>query len=94
MFCSRSDINRLLEVLGRDVDILSRSLCVHSKIRTARPGLLGAFEDIAEIVTSGQTLSEAFPNGCEALDLHLETLLKLGKRLPKVRHRLVMQSIG
>jgi predicted RNase H-like HicB family nuclease len=36
--------------------------------------------DIPEIVTSGDSLSEAFANACEALDLHLESLQKLGLR--------------
>ena len=51
-----------------------------------------SFADFAEIITSGDTLSEAFANACEALDLHLESLQKLRKRLPKPRHTLVVQS--
>jgi predicted RNase H-like HicB family nuclease len=50
------------------------------------------FPDIPDIITSGETLSEAFNNACEALDLHLESLQKLGKRRPKVRHQLVVES--
>jgi predicted RNase H-like HicB family nuclease len=30
------------------------------------------FPDIPEIITSGESLSEAFANACEALDLFLE----------------------
>jgi predicted RNase H-like HicB family nuclease len=50
------------------------------------------FADFAEIITSGDTLAEGFANACEALDLHLESIQKLGKRLPKPKHALVVQS--
>lgn len=50
------------------------------------------FPDFDAIITSGATLAEAFANACEALDLHLESLQKLGKRLPKPKHSLVVQS--
>jgi predicted RNase H-like HicB family nuclease len=50
------------------------------------------FPDLREIITSGPTLGEAFTNACEALDLHLESLHRLGKRIPKPRHRLVVQE--
>ena len=49
------------------------------------------FADFREIITSGDTLAEAFANACEALDLHLESLLKLGKRLPKPKHSLIVE---
>ena len=51
------------------------------------------FHDIPDIITSGQTLGEAFSNACEALDLHLESLQKLGKRFPKAKHRLVVEAV-
>jgi predicted RNase H-like HicB family nuclease len=51
------------------------------------------FPDFPEIISSGPTLAQAFSNACEALDLHLETLLKLGKRLPKAKHTLLIQSV-
>jgi predicted RNase H-like HicB family nuclease len=51
------------------------------------------FPDIPEIVTSGATHPEAFANACEALDLHLESLQKLGRPLPEARHRLVMEGV-
>lgn len=51
-----------------------------------------SFADFSEIITSGDTLSEAFANACEALDLHLESLHKLRKRVPKPRHSLMVQS--
>ena len=50
------------------------------------------FPDVSEIITSGSTLSEAFANACEALDLHLESLQKLDLPLPEPRHRLVVQG--
>ena len=49
------------------------------------------FPDIPDIITSGGSLYEAFANACEALDLHLESLQKLGMDLPEPRHRLVME---
>lgn len=50
-----------------------------------------AFADFPEIITSGRTIEEAFGHACEALDLHLESLQKLGKRVPKPRHSLVIE---
>lgn len=50
------------------------------------------FPDIPDIITSGDTLGEAFANACEALDLHLESLQKLSQPLPEPRHRLVVQD--
>jgi predicted RNase H-like HicB family nuclease len=50
------------------------------------------FPDFSEIITSGDTLAEAFANACEALDLHLESMLKLKKRLPRPSHRLVLEA--
>ena len=44
------------------------------------PAYTVGFVDFPEIITSGSTLAEAFANACEALDLHLESLQKLGKR--------------
>ena len=57
------------------------------------PAYVVDFPDIPDIITSGDTLTEAFHNACEALDLHLESLQKLGKRLPKAKHRLVVESV-
>jgi predicted RNase H-like HicB family nuclease len=56
------------------------------------PAYVVDFPDIAGIITSGSTHSEAFANACEALDLHLESLQKLGSPLPEPRHRLVLES--
>lgn len=57
------------------------------------PAYIVDFSDIPEIITSGQTLSEAFANACEALDLHLESLQKLGNRKPKAKHRLIVETV-
>jgi predicted RNase H-like HicB family nuclease len=55
------------------------------------PAYTVSFADVPEIITSGATLPEAFANACEALDLHLESLQKLGLPLPRVRHRMVVE---
>ena len=52
------------------------------------------FPDIPDIITSGETLAEAFANACEALDLHLESLQKLALPLPRPRRRLVVETSG
>ncbi len=57
------------------------------------PAYVVEFPDIPDIITSGQALDEAFRHACEALDLHLESLQKLGKRNPKARFRLVVESV-
>jgi predicted RNase H-like HicB family nuclease len=51
------------------------------------------FPVIPDIITSGGTLAEAFANACQALDLHLESLQKLGVHLPEPRYRLLVQEI-
>jgi predicted RNase H-like HicB family nuclease len=61
--------------------------------RTEEPGYVVRFPDIPEIITSGKTLNEAFAHACEALDLHLESLEKLGQPRPASRHRLVVQAV-
>ena len=60
--------------------------------RPAEPSYSVDFADFPEIITSGDSLAEAFSNACEALDLHLESLRKLGRRVPKPKHRLLMES--
>jgi predicted RNase H-like HicB family nuclease len=50
------------------------------------------FADLPEIITSGDTLAEAFANACEALDVHVESLQKLGKRVPKPKHSLIIET--
>jgi predicted RNase H-like HicB family nuclease len=49
------------------------------------------FPDLPEIITSGDSLTQAFANACEALDVHLESLQKLNLPWPEVKHRLVVQ---
>jgi predicted RNase H-like HicB family nuclease len=51
------------------------------------------FNDLPEIITSGDSLPDAFQNACEALDLHLESMLKLGMSIPQPKHRLVVESV-
>lgn len=58
------------------------------------PAYLVDYPDLPDIITSGETLAEAFENACEALDLHLESLQKLGLPLPKSQHRLVVESVS
>uniref|UniRef100_A0A7C2K0L0 Type II toxin-antitoxin system HicB family antitoxin n=1 Tax=Schlesneria paludicola TaxID=360056 RepID=A0A7C2K0L0_9PLAN len=48
------------------------------------------FPDFSEIITSGNSLQDAFAQACEALDLHLESLQKLGKRLPRAKAQLAL----
>jgi predicted RNase H-like HicB family nuclease len=55
------------------------------------PAYTVEFPDIPEIITSGDTLPEAFANACEALDLHLESLQKLGMSIPAPRHRVIVE---
>ena len=50
------------------------------------------FVDFPEIITSGESLAQAFGHACEALDLHLESLQKLGVRVPKPKHRLLVEA--
>lgn len=57
------------------------------------PAYVVDFPDMPDIITSGETLSEAFRNACEALDLHLESLQKLGQPLPESKHRLVVEEM-
>jgi predicted RNase H-like HicB family nuclease len=52
-----------------------------------------SFADFPQIITSGQSLPAAFANACEALDLHLESMQQLGKRIPKPKHALVVEAV-
>jgi len=61
--------------------------------RVEEPGYIVRFLDIPEIITSGATLTEAFAHACEALDLHLESLQKLGQPLPQPRHRVLVEAV-
>ena len=55
------------------------------------PAYVVDFPDVPDIITSGDTLAEAFAHACEALDLHLESLEKLNLPRPEPTHRLVMR---
>lgn len=57
------------------------------------PAYVVDFPDIPDIITSGETLADAFGNACEALDLHLESLHKLGMAMPEPMHRLVVEEV-
>ena len=50
------------------------------------------FPDLPEIITSGETLSGAFANACEALDLHLECLREADVPIPQPWHRIQIQN--
>ena len=58
------------------------------------PAFTVEFFDFPDIITSGDTLSTAFANACEALDLHLESLQKLGQPLPAPKHKLTVVANG
>ena len=57
------------------------------------PAYTVAFADFPDIITSGKSLAEAFANACEALDLHLESLQKLGLPTPPAKHRVVVDVV-
>ena len=54
------------------------------------PAYSVAYFDVPEIITSGDTLGQAFMNACEALDLHLESLQKLGLPWPEIKRHVVV----
>lgn len=56
------------------------------------PAFVVVFPDFPEIISSGTTLAEGFAHACEALDLHLESLQKLGLAIPAAKHRLVVTT--
>jgi predicted RNase H-like HicB family nuclease len=60
--------------------------------QAAAPIFAVEFADFPEIITSGDSLAQAFAHACEALDLHVESLQKLGLRVPKPKHRLLIES--
>lgn len=63
---------------------------IHYQPKT--PAYTVDFSDFPEIITSGETLNDAFANACEALDLHLESIQKLGLAPPAPAHRLVVEA--
>ena len=56
------------------------------------PAYSVTFADLPAVITSGDSLSVAISNACEALNLHLESLQKLGKRFPNPKHTLTVES--
>ena len=58
------------------------------------PAYAVRFSDWPAIITSGATISAAFANACEALDLHIESLQKLGLAVPRPKHRLTVSAKG
>ncbi len=56
------------------------------------PAYIVDYPDIPDIITNGPTLSLAFDHACEALDLSLEALDKLGQPQPEPRHRLILEA--
>jgi predicted RNase H-like HicB family nuclease len=71
-----------------------RSYVFTIRYQAKGPAYKVEFLDIPEIITSGTRLAEAFANACEALDLHLESLQKLGLSLPEPRYQLAVQLRG
>jgi predicted RNase H-like HicB family nuclease len=55
------------------------------------PAYSVTFSDFPDIISSGDSLGQAFANACEALDLHLESLQKLNLPIPPAKHRLIVQ---
>jgi predicted RNase H-like HicB family nuclease len=70
----------------------SRAGGVDTRCAPEEPAYTVEFPDISEIITSGDTLSDAFAKACEALDLRLERLQKLGTAVPPCKHRLVVEA--
>jgi predicted RNase H-like HicB family nuclease len=60
--------------------------------RAHDPAYTVDFPDFPAIITSAATLAEAFSLACEALDLHLESMLKLKMKIPKPKQRLVLET--
>lgn len=58
------------------------------------PAYTADFPDLPDIITTGGSLTETFAHACEALDLHQESLQKLGLPAPAAKHRLVLKEIG
>ena len=69
-----------------------RDYVFNIEYQAQEPAYSVSFPDIPEIITSGDTLPQAFAHACEALDLHLESLSKLGRPAPAVHHRLVVEA--
>ena len=62
------------------------------RYQPVKPVFTVNFADFPEIITSGASLPEAFAHACEALDLHLESLQKLGIPIPEPKHRVLVET--
>jgi predicted RNase H-like HicB family nuclease len=60
--------------------------------RADNPAYMVDFLDIPGIITSSDTLPQAFANACAALDVHLESLQKLGLQLPLPKHQMQVKA--
>ena len=49
--------------------------------------------DLPGCFSNGGSVSQAKKNMAEAITLHLESLRALGKRIPKPKHRLVIEEL-
>jgi predicted RNase H-like HicB family nuclease len=51
-----------------------------------RPGAYGiSFPDFPGCIAGGKTVDEALRRGRDALDFHIESMMAVGERLPKIR---------
>jgi predicted RNase H-like HicB family nuclease/predicted RNA binding protein YcfA (HicA-like mRNA interferase family) len=93
--CHPEDIRRLLEITPTMTATHHeyRGYVFTLTYQPQEPAYTADFQDFPSIITSGATLAEAFAHACEALDLHLESVQKLGKRVPRPRHMLVVQPV-
>ncbi len=69
-----------------------RGLVFSISYQPKAPAYTVDFPDWPTIITSGASLQEAFANACEAMDLHLESLQKLGLPIPRPKHRLQVST--
>jgi predicted RNase H-like HicB family nuclease len=69
-----------------------RELVFIIRCRPHEPFYTVDFPDLPDIITSGETLAEEFAKACEAADLHVENLQKLGRRLPERKHGIAVRT--
>jgi predicted RNase H-like HicB family nuclease len=70
-----------------------RGFVFQIRYRPQDPAFAVEFPDLPEVVSSGTTLPEASAHACEALDLHLESLQKLGLPAPTPRCRVGVEAV-
>jgi predicted RNase H-like HicB family nuclease len=61
--------------------------------KAQEPAFTVNFPDFPTIITSADTIAEAFGQACEGLDLHLESMQKLKMKIPKPKQRLVLERV-